>query len=171
MNEAMDVSNDDEREALTKRFADRIFTAGVRAPDSTIAMIAFKEVIAAFRRTEVPEPSAGTVLHLTDSLKMLRESLCAVHLRSAGSDRMTHAGRIGRIIAEIDRQRPLGSNGKHGDLHTPTCGCERPVPQGEPSDAPVLPDDCDCEDREALVRPEGLVCGTCDKVIAPGGVR
>lgn len=46
--------------------------------------------------------------------------------------------------------------------------------QGEPSDAPELPDDCECEDREALVRAEGLVCGTCDKVIAPagaGGVR
>lgn len=46
-----------------------------------------------------------------------------------------------------------------------------PSAQGEPSDVPELPDDCDCEDREALVRPEGLVCGTCDKVIAPGGVR
>lgn len=29
----------------------------------------------------------------------------------------------------------------------------------------TLPDDCECEEREALVRPEGLVCGTCDKVI------
>nr|WP_278101128.1 hypothetical protein [Microbacterium proteolyticum] len=29
------------------------------------------------------------------------------------------------------------------------------------------PDDCSCEDREALVRPEGLVCGTCGKVIDP----
>jgi hypothetical protein len=33
--------------------------------------------------------------------------------------------------------------------------------------ASALPDDCDCEDREALVRPEGLVCGTCEKLIAP----
>ena len=32
--------------------------------------------------------------------------------------------RIGRIIAEIDRQRPLGPDGKHGDRHTSTCGCE-----------------------------------------------
>lgn len=90
---------------------------------------------AGFRRTEVPEPSAETVLHLTDSLKMLRESLCAVQLGAAGSERMTHADRIGRIIAEIDRQRPLGSNGKHGSLHTPTCGCSGSGPQGEPSDA------------------------------------
>lgn len=87
-----------------------------------------------FRRSEVPEPSAETVLHLTDSLKMLRESLCAVQLGAAGAERMTHADRIGRIISEIDRQRPLGSNGKHGDLHTSTCGCSGSEPQGEPSD-------------------------------------
>lgn len=31
---------------------------------------------------------------------------------------------IGRIIAETDRQRPLGLGGKHGDHHTLTCGCE-----------------------------------------------
>lgn len=31
--------------------------------------------------------------------------------------------------------------------------------------APALADDCECEDREALVRPEGLVCGTCGKLI------
>jgi len=48
---------DDERGALTKRFADRIFEAGLRAPDSTLAVIAFKEVAAGFRRSEVPEPS------------------------------------------------------------------------------------------------------------------
>ncbi len=42
--------------------------------------------------------------------------------------------------------------------------------EAEPSEAPLLPNDCDCEDREALVRPEGLVCGTCDQVIAPAAV-
>lgn len=31
----------------------------------------------------------------------------------------------------------------------------------------ALPEDCDCPDREALVRPEGLACGTCGKIIAP----
>lgn len=41
-------------------------------------------------------------------------------------------------------------------------------PRGTVTDAeaaPRLPDDCECEDREALVGPEGLVCGTCGKVI------
>jgi len=31
---------------------------------------------------------------------------------------------INMLIAEIDRHRPLGPDGKHGELHTPTCGCE-----------------------------------------------
>ena len=58
-----------------------------------------------------------------DTLKMVRETLCAVQNGAAGVDRMKHSERVGCIIAEIDRQRPLGSNGKHGDRHTPTCGC------------------------------------------------
>ena len=65
-----------------------------------------------------------TTLHLTDSLKMLRETLAAVQNGAAGVTRYEHAARIGRIIAEIDRQRPLGSDGKHGDLHTANCGCD-----------------------------------------------
>lgn len=35
-----------------------------------------------------------------------------------------HLERLGRLVDEIDRHRPLGPDGKHGDLHTPTCGCE-----------------------------------------------
>lgn len=54
---------DDEREALVKRFADLIFAHGLRAPDSTIAVIAFKEVSAGFRRSEVPEPIACPGCH------------------------------------------------------------------------------------------------------------
>lgn len=32
---------------------------------------------------------------------------------------------IGRLIVDIDRQRPIGPDGKHGGRHTSTCGCER----------------------------------------------
>ena len=28
------------------------------------------------------------------------------------------------LIRWIDHHRPLGPDGTHGDLHTPTCGCE-----------------------------------------------
>jgi hypothetical protein len=64
-----------------------------------------------------------------DTLKAIRETLCIAQARIGNSGIDSHriesdVARIGRIIAEIDRQRPLGSDGKHGDLHTPTCGCE-----------------------------------------------
>lgn len=67
--------------------------------------------------------------NLNDSLKMLRETLCvaasAVSNSPVGGSRSNeHIDRISRVISEIDRQRPLGSNGKHGNLHTPTCGCD-----------------------------------------------
>lgn len=64
-----------------------------------------------------------------DDLKSLRETLCvaqkAIQFEYHGGGEDPDVQRIGRLIAEIDRQRPLGSDGKHGDLHTPTCGCER----------------------------------------------
>ena len=72
-------------------------------------------------------------IHLTDSLKMLRETLCVAQTALGlgpsgpplgGAQRLDHIDRIGRVIKEIDRQRPRGSDGKHGDRHTPTCGCE-----------------------------------------------
>jgi hypothetical protein len=71
-------------------------------------------------------------LVLSDSLKMIRETLCVAQAAIgyspfAMSTRVDeHRDRIGRIINEIDRQRPLGPDGKHGELHTETCGCERP---------------------------------------------
>lgn len=64
-----------------------------------------------------------------DSLKMIRETLCvaqsAIGLAEVGGTQKTdHIDRVQRIIAEIDRQRPLGPDGKHGNRHTPFCGCE-----------------------------------------------
>lgn len=69
-------------------------------------------------------------LHLPDerdSLKMIRETLTLAQQamdRSPVYGDAHHSLRLSRLIEEIDRQRPLGSNGKHGHLHTPTCGCE-----------------------------------------------
>lgn len=64
-----------------------------------------------------------------DTLKMLRETLCVAQSaigqgKVGGSRHDGHIERIGRLIVEIDRQRPLGPDGKHRDLHTPFCGCE-----------------------------------------------
>lgn len=59
-------------------------------------------------------------------LKMTRETLaCAQSLmRSYVLDCRPHTKRIGLIIEEIDKLRPLGPDGKHGNLHTDFCGCE-----------------------------------------------
>jgi hypothetical protein len=53
-------------------------------------------------------------------LKMMRETLCqAESCVVRGEKHLQH------LIDEIDRHRPLGPDGTHGDLHTATCGCER----------------------------------------------
>ena len=68
-----------------------------------------------------------TDLHVDDVPKMLRETFCvaqALTLRSDDHRRVEHADRLQRLIDECDRHRPLGRGGKHGDLHTPTCGCD-----------------------------------------------
>lgn len=46
-------ARDDEREALVKAFADAIFHAGLRSPESTKAVIALKSVLAAHEHPEL----------------------------------------------------------------------------------------------------------------------
>lgn len=65
-------------------------------------------------------------------LKATREALCLaqsalIERKRQGWDIGTvphHVLRLGLLIAEIDKHRPLGPDGKHGNLHTATCGCE-----------------------------------------------
>lgn len=66
---------------------------------------------------------------IADGPKMLRETLCVAQTRIGNSDldqdrKREHIDRLQRLINECDRHRPVGSDGKHRDLHTPTCGCE-----------------------------------------------
>lgn len=68
-------------------------------------------------------------IRTADSLKMVREALCVAQAaignfpnKPTNWDGCTTI--LQRLINDIDRQRPLGSDGKHGKLHTPTCGCE-----------------------------------------------
>lgn len=67
-------------------------------------------------------------LNVSDTPKMLRETLCRVQnllIFYGGSQTYPiDLAIIQRLINECDRQRPLNVNGKHGNLHTPTCGCE-----------------------------------------------
>lgn len=58
-------------------------------------------------------------------LKMLREALCVAEGYLLHSKQYSSGAKhLGTLIREIDKHRPLGSNGKHGNLHTSTCGCE-----------------------------------------------
>jgi hypothetical protein len=63
-----------------------------------------------------------------DDPKMLRETLCVAQSRivNSGYDvsrKTEHVNRLQRLIDECERHRPLGPDGKHGNLHTLTCGC------------------------------------------------
>jgi hypothetical protein len=64
-----------------------------------------------------------------DDPKGLRETLCTAQSRIINSGLDQHrrkhdVARLQLLIAECDRHRPLGPDGKHGDLHTDTCGCD-----------------------------------------------
>ena len=66
--------------------------------------------------------------HPADTLKMLRETYCvaATGIGLLGRDDAAwHVARLQRLIDAIDRLRPIGPDGKHGDRHTPHCGCNR----------------------------------------------
>ncbi len=70
------------------------------------------------------EPIAYLAVPAQD-LKMLREALCRAQSALIRVEHYPHNGMyLQQIINEVDRHRPLGSDGKHGNLHTPTCGCE-----------------------------------------------
>lgn len=77
----------------------------------------------------VVEKRSTTIYKVSDGPKMLRETLCVAQTRIGNSDldgdrKQEHMDRLQRLADECDRHRPLGPDGKHRDLHTPTCGCE-----------------------------------------------
>ena len=71
-----------------------------------------------------------TAYVVPDSPKMLQETLSVAQARIGNSPldegrKREHIDRLQRLIDECERHRPTGIGGKHGDLHTPTCGCKR----------------------------------------------
>lgn len=71
-----------------------------------------------------------TALIVPDSPKMLRETLAVAQARIGqskhdGGRKAEHIARLQRLIDECERHRPTGPDGRHGNLHTPTCGCKR----------------------------------------------
>jgi hypothetical protein len=61
-----------------------------------------------------------------EDLKGLREDLCVAQsaLGHYDGQQLSRIHRIGKLIEQIDIHRPLGPDGKHGNRHTETCGCE-----------------------------------------------
>lgn len=56
------------------------------------------------------------------SIKTLRENLCSLWNEYWPED---VKAQVRELIVTIDRHRPLGSDGTHGnDRHTTTCGCQ-----------------------------------------------
>lgn len=65
--------------------------------------------------------------NVTDDIKGLRETLCEAQSQILGwmpENFRVHVKRLQDLLDECDRHRPLGPDGRHGDLHTATCGCE-----------------------------------------------
>ena len=93
---------------------------------------AARDVLGKLQAAPSRPPVADTVIHApdpADTLKMIRETFClaqsAINQWPSGEGRKPgHVARLQRLIDDIDDQRPLGTDGKHGDRHTPTCGCE-----------------------------------------------
>lgn len=68
-----------------------------------------------------------------DGPKAIRETLAfaqtlctteAAAAREYTAPTLAHVRLLQRMMDECDRHRPLGPDGKHGNRHTPTCGCE-----------------------------------------------
>jgi len=53
--------------------------------------------------------------------KMLTEYLCA---QQGHAPDIRTSDEIGRLILVLADHRPTGPDGKHGTLHTATCGCD-----------------------------------------------
>ncbi|HEV6951919.1 MAG TPA: hypothetical protein VKY86_01595 [Promicromonospora sp.] len=83
-------------------------------------------------------------LTVTDNPKMLHETLCVAQTilgrHTDGVRTGEHVARIQRLINETERHRPLGPDGKHGDRHTDTCGCDD-VPPAPLDPSKVKPGD------------------------------
>lgn len=73
-----------------------------------------------------PQPP---VLRLVDTPKAVKEALVVAQTAvGPASVLRPYQQVLMRLTAECDRLRPLGPDGRHGDLHTPWCGCDSPVP-------------------------------------------
>lgn len=82
---------------------------------------------------DVSKMRGTTTICTDDTLKMVREALsyAMTEKQTWSTDQgKKYSAILQRLVADIERQRPTGSDGKHGDLHTPECQCDV-APLGE----------------------------------------
>lgn len=98
-------------------------------------------------------------LEVDISPKSLRETLCSAQslasLLPTNVNMQSYIDQLQALIDECDKHRPLGPDGKHGERHTATCGCEDKPQHGNWCDH----SDCDSCFRASLRQRKCLVCG------------
>lgn len=63
--------------------------------------------------------------HIDYTPKSLHEAFCYSQTHLPDTPQGNHFRSVLQdLINEMQIHRPLGSNGKHGNLHTQTCGCD-----------------------------------------------
>lgn len=79
-------------------------------------------------QTEPAEVEKTTTLTIPGDPKTIREALCVAEgatLQNVDKRNLYGAREVlGALLKECDRHRPLGPDGKHGNRHTVTCGCD-----------------------------------------------
>lgn len=147
------AERDAERDALVREMHHRqalieegIRSAGVLPGRVGPALVAMFRAMEPHRAPDgylshpVLGPNSDEVVELATAVaevdirdpKGLREALCAA--QAALSERAAHdidrdavprwMARLDEVARQVDAHRPLGSDGKHGEMHTPACGCE-----------------------------------------------
>lgn len=115
-----------------------------------------------------------TTLTVSTSPKMVREALCvAAHAVNMHVTEINQHGApevLAALIRECDRHRPLGPDEKHGQRHTPTCGCEDMPERYRPWHVVDLAD-IRAGDTVTLVRNEHLARDVVERIdlYPPGG--
>lgn len=76
-----------------------------------------------------PQPAAALWVDPSD-MKMLGEALAVAENRLLSEPQYRSLARhLGGLLRQVNHHRPTGTDGKHGDLHTATCGCDDANPQ------------------------------------------
>lgn len=106
---------------------------------------AMRAALAALRAYDATTAPALATPHADDTPEAIIETLAGAQLYTPGEE---HVDRLGRLIDAYQQLRPVGSDGKHGDLHTEHCGCADKL---RPTNAAQLLDRLGRQVQQALI--------------------